>query len=150
MSRALERLLGWIVYNQAAINTAHFLTNSYLYFPQRFSNFFWKVALGNKTKYVFLINMQSSSSKVYKICRNQFFCFQLQLLQFLSLNICAFDPGLGAVIYLQPSNLSSAIQFHLRTKKSGGKQCSQTTLHFQHRQAKHTGKKWSVGLPTSK
>jgi hypothetical protein len=53
-----------------------------------------KVALGNKIKKNSC--KKNFWSEVYKKCQYLLFCFQLQLLQFLSLNRYGFDPGLEA------------------------------------------------------
>ena len=53
-----------------------------------------KIALENKTIIVFLVN-RVFGQKFTRNAKN--FCYQVQLLQFLSLNLCDFDPGLHSV-----------------------------------------------------
>ena len=55
-----------------------------------------KVELGNKTK-MFFSYKYKFCSKVYKKCQKVLFCFQVQFLQFLSLNLCGFDQELEAL-----------------------------------------------------
>ena len=61
------------------------IIDSYLHFPQRFSDFSCYSCTCKQNNFVNI---------VFKKWQNFLFCFQVQLLQFLSLNNCGFDPEL--------------------------------------------------------
>ena len=77
------------------------------FFDQRFSDFSWKNYTWKQIKKKKSCK-SSFWSEVFKKCLNMLFCFQKQLLQFWSLNLWGFDPGLKQA-QDKPSNLSSAL-----------------------------------------
>ena len=70
--------------------------DSYLCFPQRFSDFFWKSS-SLKTNQKLLLSFWS---EIYKKCQNLLFCFQVQ---FLSPSFCGLIQGQDKLLHI--SNL---------------------------------------------
>ena len=65
--------------------------------------------------------MVSSLQEMPKMVLNVCSLSEVELLQFLTLNLCGFDPGLeaGSSHYIQPRNLSSALQNTFLFQKTG-------------------------------